>query len=210
MEIVRLLLVDDHQIIREALKSLLEKVREFIVVGEAGNALELHDLVRLTTPHIVCMDIGMPGINGIEATRQLVLAYPSIKVIALSSHSDRRYVMDMMDAGASAYIIKTEAANQLMLAINAVREGRKYLCPLVMETVLDVASHQTQQDQNNRLTKRECQVLELVSQGLTSVEIGKQMFISSSTVEVHRRNIMSKLNLHSIAELTRYALSNFV
>lgn len=208
MEKVRILLVDDHQMFRDALRSLLEKLTNFEVVGETGDTLEVVRLARETSPHIVCMDIGMPGMNGIETTRRLLAACPSVKVIALSTHSDQIYVTDMMNAGASAYVTKAEAADELLRAIGTVRLNRKYLCPDVAEAVTRAMSQQSHTVLPTKLSNRERQVLQLVAEGLTSAMIADRLCIALSTVEVHRRNIMRKLNLHNIADLTRYAISN--
>jgi len=208
MENVRILLVDDHQMFRDALRSLLEKVPNFDVVGETGDAFEVIGLAQKTSPHIVCMDIGMPGMNGIETTRRLMAACPSAKVIALSTYADQSHVMDMMNAGASAYITKAEAANELFRAIGTVRHNRKYLCPDVADAVTGAITQQSHTVLPTKLGSRERQVLQLVAEGLTSSMIADRLCIAPSTVEVHRRNIMRKLNLHNVADLTRYAISN--
>ncbi|HXU93751.1 MAG TPA: response regulator transcription factor [Gallionella sp.] len=202
------MLVDDHKIFRDALRSLLEKMPNLEVVGESGDPFEVVDLARKTSAQIVCMDIAIPGMNGIEITRHLVAACPDVKVIALSSYSDQRYVMDMMNAGASAYITKAEATDELLRAIDALRHNRKYLCPDVMDAVTGAMSLQSHTASSPRLGSRERQVLQLVAEGLTSAMIAEQLYIALSTVEVHRRNIMRKLNLHTVAELTRYAIKN--
>ncbi len=209
MKNIRILLVDDHQMFRNALRNLLEKTAHLNVVGETGNAFEVVDLVRKTSADIVCMDIGMPGMNGIEVTRQLITACPTTKVIALSTYSDQKYVQDMMTAGAAAYVTKVEAADELLRAITAVRQNRSYLCPDVTNTLLgamtEVHEHEVDPSQ---LSKREYQVLSLVAQGHTSNIIAEQLNIAASTVEVHRRNILRKLNLRNVSELTRYAIRN--
>lgn len=207
MENIRILLVDDHQMFRNALRSLLEKTPHLEVVGETGDASEIVSLVRASSADIVCMDIGIPGMNGIEATSQLIAACPTVKVIALSTHSDHKYVQDMMAAGASAYITKVEAADELLRAITAVRQNRKYLCPDVANALIDVINQRQQSDTSN-LTNRERQVLRLVAESHTSSFIADRLNIALSTVEVHRRNILRKLNLHNASELTRYAISN--
>jgi DNA-binding NarL/FixJ family response regulator len=201
MEKVRIFLVDDHQMFRDALRSLLEREPGLQVVGETGDAFEVIGLVRKTSADIVCMDIGMPGMNGIEITRHLIAAFPLIRVVALSTHSDQRYVSDMMNAGACAYVTKAEAADELLRAISAVLDNRKYLCP----DVLNAMSQQTFTPV--KLGSREWQVLQLVAKGLTSAVIGDRLNIAPSTVDVHRRNIMKKLNLHTVADLTRYAIN---
>lgn len=208
MENVHILLVDDHQLFRDALRCLLEKVPNFKVVGETGDAFEVVELVHKTSADIVCMDIGMSGMNGIETTRRLIAVCPDVKVIALSTYSDQRYVKDMMNAGASAYITKVEAADELLRAIKAVRKNQKYLCPDVMDAVIGDINQQFHADNSTKLSNRERQVLQLVAESHTSALIADRLNIAVSTVDVHRRNIMRKLNLHNVAELTRYAISN--
>lgn len=208
MEKVRILLVDDHHLFRDALRSLLEKIDGFEVVGETGDAFEVVGLVRQTSANIVCMDIGMPGMNGIEITRRIIMAYPSVKVIAISTYSEPRYVTDMITAGASAYVTKDEAADELLRAISAVRQNRNYLCPDIADAVTRSMAQHAQVSSSVNLGSRERQVLQLVAEGLTSGMVAERLSIASSTVEVHRRNIMRKLNLHNVADLTRYAISN--
>jgi DNA-binding NarL/FixJ family response regulator len=207
MQNIRILLVDDHQMFRNALRSLLENTVNIEVVGETGDAFEIVSLARKTSADIVCMDIGMPGMNGIEATRKLIGACPNVKVIALSSYSEHKYVQDMMAAGASAYITKVEAADELLRAITAVRQNRKYLCPDVSDALIGAITQRHQSDTSS-LTSRERQVLGLVADGNTSLVIADRLNIALSTVEVHRRNILRKLNLHNASELTRYVMSN--
>lgn len=206
---VRILLVDDHQMFRDALRSLLGKAPDLEVVAETGNGLEVVDLARKTCPDVVCMDIGMPGMNGIEITRCLIAACPDVKVIALSAYSDQRFVVDMMRAGASAYVTKGEAGDELLRAINAVRQNRNYFCPAAANVVAGALSGGGEQGElRAQLGARERQVLQLVAEGYTSLQIAEQLHIAASTVEVHRRNIMRKLNKHSVAELTRYAIQS--
>ena len=207
MQNIRILLVDDHQMFRNALRSLLENTVNIEVVGETGDACEIVSLARKTSADIVCMDIGMSGMNGIEATRKLIGACPTVKVIALSSYSEHKYVQDMMAAGASAYITKVEAADELLRAITAVRQNRKYLCPDVSDALIGAITQRHQTDASS-LTSRERQVLGLVADGNTSLVIADRLNIALSTVEVHRRNILRKLNLHNASELTRYVMSN--
>ena len=207
MQNIRILLVDDHEMFRNALRCLLENTLNIEVVGETGDAFEIVSLARKTSADIVCMDIGMSGMNGIEATRKLIGACPNVKVIALSSYSEHKYVQDMMAAGASAYITKVEAADELLRAITAVRQNRKYLCPDVSDALIGAITQRHQTDASS-LTSRERQVLGLVADGNTSLVIADRLNIALSTVEVHRRNIMRKLNLHNASELTRYVMSN--
>jgi two-component system NarL family response regulator len=206
---LRILLADDHQMFRDALRSLLEGTQNLEVVAETGNGLEVVNLARKSSAHVVCMDIGMPGMNGIEVTRCLIAACPGIKVIALSAYSDQRFVLDMMRAGASAYVTKGEAGEELLRAIKAVRENRHYFCPDVANVVAGVLSDGGEHSRASaHLGARERQVLQLVAEGFTSLQIAEKLHIAASTVEVHRRNIMRKLNMHTVAELTRYAIQS--
>ena len=203
----KILLADDHQIFREALRSLLEKTPDIEVVGEAGNSQELLHIASVLLPDIVCMDIGMPGLNGIDATKQLTLTFPQIQVIALTSHSEPVYVIDMMRAGASAYVTKASGGKELLKAIDAVKHKRQYLSPGIAELVTGAIFQQNERGSTQRLGARERQVLGLVARGYQSQQIAIELGIASSTVDVHRRNIMRKLNLRNAVELTRYAIS---
>jgi DNA-binding NarL/FixJ family response regulator len=205
----RLLLVDDHQMFRDALRSLLDKMPDIQIVGETGNGRDVLQLVATVTPDIVCMDIGLPGINGIEATRQLIAAYPQVKVIALSTHADHIYVTDMMKAGASAYVTKAVGGHELLRAIDAVARNQPYWCPGATEALARTMNAAgAGANAVPELGAREKQVLHLVAEGLSSAEIAGKLNIAPATVDVHRRNIMRKLGLHSAVELTRYAVSH--
>jgi DNA-binding NarL/FixJ family response regulator len=204
----RILLVDDHQMFREALRALLERHTNLEVVAETGDGAEALRLARLIQPDIVLMDIGMPGMNGVETTRQMMAAQPSLKVVALSTYAERRYVLDMLEAGAVAYVTKAEASEELMRAIDAIQRDRSYLCPDVATLITGaITGGEAEVRRQARLGARETQVLLQVARGCTSTEIAAQMSIAPSTVEVHRRNIMRKLDLHSVAELTRFVIS---
>lgn len=207
---VRILLADDHQMFREALRILLERIPDFEIVAETGDGLEVFALARETAPNIVCMDIAMPGLSGVEITRQISAALPLIKVIALSTYSDRGYVADMLNAGAAAYVTKAAAGVELLRAIEAVRRNRSYLCPDATEALKE-AMFSRREERSPAVAKlgaREVQVLQLVAVGLTSSQIARQMGIALSTVEVHRRNIMRKLDVDGVVGLTRYAIRN--
>lgn len=207
---VRILLADDHRMFREALRVLLERNPDFEVVAETGDGLEVFALARETAPNIICMDIDMPGLNGIELTRQIVSKLPLIKVIALSVFSDRGYIADMLNAGASAYVTKAAAGVELLRAIDAVSRNRSYLCPDATDAVKAAMSGRggEKKSPGTKLGPREVQVLKLVAEGFTSLQIAEQLGIALSTVEVHRRNIMRKLNVDSVVGLTRYAIRN--
>ncbi|HEX5804294.1 MAG TPA: response regulator transcription factor [Azospira sp.] len=206
---LRILLADDHQMFRDALHSLLAKSLAVDIVGETGDGLEVVKLARATMPDIVCMDIGMPGMNGIEATRQLLAICPEIKVIAVSAFAEQRYALDMFDAGAAGYVTKSGAGDELLRAIEAVQKNQKYICPSIASIIAGACSSQRdfKPGASQQLGARERQVLQLVAEGHTSLQIANQLHIAHSTVEVHRRNIMRKLDLHSVAELTRYAIN---
>jgi DNA-binding NarL/FixJ family response regulator len=205
---VRIVLADDHTMILAALRSLLEKEVDIAVVGEAGDGPALLELVERTAPDIAVVDVGMPGMNGVEATRRLLAARPVLKVLALSAYSDKRFVLEMLNAGAKGYLIKASAGDELPRAIRAVAQGQTYLCPEVAGAIVDVARDNTSLEGNAaaKLGRREREVLALLAEGMSSSEIAARMHIAASTVEVHRRNIMRKLDLHSVAELTKYAI----
>lgn len=206
---LRILLVDDHKMFRDALRALLEREPGLLVVAEASHGAEALLLTEQCRPDIVCMDIGMPGINGIETTRQLMQAHPLLKVIALSTFAEKSFVLDMLKVGAAAYVTKAEASEELLRAIDAVQRNRSYFCPDVATLIAGSISQQDKADLKPiPLGIRERQVLQLVTQGQTSVSIGNVLKIATSTVEVHRRNIMRKLDLHSVAELTRYVIEH--
>ena len=208
---VRILLADDHQLFRDALHVMLEKETSIQVVAETGDGLEVVDLSQKTLPDVVCMDISMPGMNGIETTRRLLANCPDIKVIGLSAFTDQRYICEMLDAGASGYITKAAAGEQLLRAIRTVLQGQKYLCPDAA-TALSRTQPEKPNPSNTAPTSslgpRERQVLQLVAEGHTSTQIAGHLQMAPSTVEVHRRNIMRKLGLHSVADLTKYAIRN--
>jgi two-component system NarL family response regulator len=179
------------------------------VVAQTGDGLQIIPLALESAPHVVCMDISMPGMNGIEVTRALLRERPLIKVVALSAYTDQNHVLEMLGAGACAYVTKVEAGDELLRAIRAVLCGRRYLCPDVSGVVTDVLKGRQRAPRNSvMLSERERQVLKGVATGFTSGQIAKQLLIAASTVEVHRRNIMRKLDRHSVAELTRYVMDN--
>ena len=205
---MKILLVDDHRMIRDGLRSILEK-EGFELVGEAANGYEAIAAARESAPDVVIMDISMPELNGIDATRRLLAVAPTAKVIALSMNCDRRYVVAMFKAGAVGYVPKTAAADELVQAIRAVANDQKYLSPAIAGVVVDTMMGQTQAPQtapDDPLTQRERQVLQLLAEGLSSKGIASSLGIAVTTVETHRRQIMAKLNLRTTAELTKYAI----
>lgn len=206
---IRVLLVDDHAILREGLSSLLTDQPDVEVVGEASDGRTAIDLVRTQSPDVVVMDVGMPDLNGIDATRRIRTEYPRTRVVALSTHTDKRYVQHMLEAGACGYVLKIAAYDELLRAVRAASLGRTYLSSEIAGGVVETALHgRTGVDGTAgvKLGTREREVLQLVAEGKTSAEAAKAMHISMKTVESHRRNIVLKLGLHGTAELTKYAI----
>ena len=206
---IRILLADDHKIVRDGLRTLLEQQSDMEVVGEAEDGRTTVQRVREQSPDVVIMDIAMPDLNGIEATRQILSDSPGVKVIALSMLSERQFVVNMLKAGASGYMLKDCAFEELALAIRTVVANHPYLSPQITGIVIeDYMSrlHDTEASGSPVLTNREREVLQLLSEGHTVREIASQLHVSVKTVETHRQQIMHKLNIHTVAELTKYAL----
>ncbi|TAN47943.1 MAG: response regulator transcription factor [Methylococcaceae bacterium] len=202
---IKVLLADDHRIIRESLRALLENEADISIVAEAGNGIEALQLADQHNPHVVLMDISMPVLNGIDATKQLLDKHAGIKVIALSAHDDQRYLVRMIKAGTSGYIIKSNASAELLRAIRAVHNNQTYFCAEVSSALAE-ATNRHPSLAAPPLGRREEEVLKLLAEGMHAPEIGSHLHIAPSTVEVHRRNIMLKLGLHNIVELTKYAI----
>ena len=203
---IRVLLVDDHGLMREGLRSILERESDVEVVGEAASGRAAVELARTLEPDVVIMDVAMKDSNGIEATRQLRSAQPNIKVIALSSHSDSRYVSAMLDAGACGYVLKANAYDELRRALVAAKQDKSYLSPDVTESVVGRRGERELDPSHASLSPREKEVLQLLAEGLSSPQIAKRLYIATSTVESHRRSVMRKLRIHSVADLTKYAI----
>jgi len=206
---IKVLLVDDHAMIREGLRSLLDKQPGMEVIADADDGRKAIELVREHLPDIIVMDITMRGLNGIEATRQITQEFPSVKVIALSIHSKRRYVTDMLSAGASGYVLKECLFDELVQAIQAVVTGGRYLSPRITDVVVDDYVRRLSTIDNSpleTLTSRQREVLQLVAEGKSTKQIALELHVSTKTIEANRRQIMDKLDIHSIAELTKYAV----
>ncbi|TET32448.1 MAG: response regulator transcription factor [Planctomycetota bacterium] len=205
----RVLLADDHTIMRAGLRNLLERQSDMEVIGEAGNGREAVKLARELSPDVIVMDISMPELNGIEATRQIINATPSAKILILSVHSDERFVANVLAAGAAGYLLKNCAIDELVLAIQTVCENQTYLSTKITDVLVkDYVKQLTGADSRTRpgLSPRECEVLQLLAEGKTTKQIAASLYLSPKTVESHRRQVMEKLDIHSIAELTKYAI----
>ena len=208
---IRVMLVDDHTIFRSGLRAILENQSSIEVVGEAENGWKAIEMVKEYAPHLVIMDIGMAELNGIEATRKIRSESPGVKILALSMHSDKRYVLTMLKAGASGYLLKNCAIKELTRAIDTIMAKQIYLSPSISKMVLDelLLTANGADDKylgNPDLTPREREVLQLLAEGKSTKQIASQLHISVSTAETHRRQMMEKLDLHSVAELTKFAI----
>lgn len=206
---IRVLLADDHKIVRDGLRALIEQQADIAVVAEAEDGRTAVGLVQDLSPDVVVMDIGMPDLNGIEATRQIIAKTSDVKVIALSMHSDRRFVAGMLGAGASGYLLKDSAFEELADAIRLVFADQTYLSPGITGVVIEDYVHHASAAEDTvlaTLTAREREVLQLLAEGRSTKQIASDLKVSVKTVETHRQNVMKKLNLHSIADLTKYAI----
>jgi DNA-binding NarL/FixJ family response regulator len=206
---MRILIADDHGIVREGLRSLIEKEPDMKVVGEAKDGMETVELARQLSPDIIIMDVSMPNLNGIEATRQILSENPKIKVIVLSIHVERRIVKEILGAGAAGYVLKTYLFEELSRALRSVLVNGYYLSPKVTNIVVgeyldDSASMQAGDKVN--LTSREREILQLIAEGKTSKQIALISHISPKTVETHRRKLLDKIEASGVAELTKYAI----
>ena len=204
---IRILLADDHAVVRQGFKMILGAQPDFEIVGEAGNGREAIELAETLGPDVVVMDVAMPELNGIEATRRLCAASPRTRVLALSMHKDSVYVREILRAGARGYLLKDAIDRDLLDAVRAIARGDGYISPAVSEAVLtDYRKHVT--NPIDMLTTREREVLQLIAEGKTNKEIANHLGLSVYTVDAHRGRIMEKLNLHSTGELVRFAVRN--
>ncbi len=207
---IRIIIADDHSLFREGLKSLLQEDPRIKIIGEAGDGRTAVRLCKDLAPDIVIMDVSMPELNGIEATRQIKADHPDSRVVAVSMHSSKRFVIDMLQAGASGYLLKDCAFQELTLAISAVSSGQVYLSPAITSIVVEKISGVPEINTNAdlKLTPREREVLQLLAEGKKSSEVANRLHLSVKTVQTHRRNLMEKLGLHNLADLTKFAIRN--
>jgi two-component system, NarL family, response regulator NreC len=204
---IRILLADDHALVRQGFRMILAAQPDMQIVGEAGNGREAVELAEKLKPDVVVMDVAMPDLNGIEATRRLIASTPRARVLALSMHKDSVYVREILRAGARGYLLKDSVDSDLLSAVRAVAKGDGYLSPGVSDAVLtDYRRHVT--DPLDLLTSREREVLQMIAEGKTNKEIATSLELRVYTVEAHRGRVMEKLNLHSTGELVRFALRN--
>ncbi|NCC50475.1 MAG: response regulator transcription factor [Spartobacteria bacterium] len=207
---IRIIIADDHDMMRAALKSLVQNDERITIVGEAANGVQTIRLAAKLRPHVVVMDVSMPDMNGIEATRAIVKDNPMTRVVALSGHAGGDFVREMLTAGASAYVIKKCAYEELSRAIRETVAGRKYLSAEVTRGIVDgfveLSASESRHPAFLALTTRERETLQRLTEGHSTKEIAGSLGVSVKTIETHRRNIMEKLNVFSVAELTKYAL----
>jgi len=206
----KLLLVDDHAVVRSGLRMLLDGQKEMEIVGEAGTASEAISAVSTLKPDVVLMDIGLPDMSGIDATKEVKRLWPEVAVVALTIHEDQEYFFKMLEAGASGYVPKRAAPEELITAIHVAASGEVYLYPslakLLVKDYLTLEPVESNEQNLNDLTAREQEVLTLLADGDSNAEIAEKLSISPKTVSRHRENIMRKLNLHSRTELVKYAI----
>lgn len=205
---IRVFLADDHSIIRDGIRSLLEKEKDFTVAGEADNGRDAVLQIIKLKPDVVLMDIAMPNLNGVDATRQLIAQQPRLRIVVLSMHSDKRFVVEMLKAGAMGYLEKNCAFKNLISAIRTVTEGQVYLSPEIAGVIAGTFRQQKLPAtvKEPELSPKEREVLQLLAEGNSSKEIAYQLGVSSKTVDTHRQHIMDKLGMRSIANLTKYAI----
>ncbi len=210
MKKIRVLVADDHHIVRAGVRLMLNAQEDIEVVGEASDGQEALDLVAKLEPDVVLMDIAMPNLNGLEATRRIKESHPRVQVLALTMHDNEEYFFRLLRAGGSGYLLKKAAPTELVEAIRSVCHGGAYLFPSVARTLVDDYLHRVasgeEQASYDGLTDREREVLRLIAQGKTTPEIGRSLYLSPHTVQTHRDHIMEKLNLHTKAELIKYAI----
>src|SRR5438874_1897284 len=212
MQKITVILADDHTVVRQGLRALLVSEGDIEIVGEADNGRQAVQMVKKFLPDVVVMDIAMPVLNGLEATRQIVRTVPSTKVVVLSSYSDDDYAQQLTEAGAAGYLVKQTAANDLLKAIREAHKGNAYFSPAIAKRLRDhcrqaFSSGQTIRRRSDYLTTREAEVLQLIAEGRANKQIAAELCISIKTVEKHRQQVMNKLGIHDVAGLTRHAIA---
>ncbi len=214
MELIRVLLIDDHELVRSGIKALLEKSEDIRVVGEAGEGHEALACIRETNPDVVLLDISLPGLNGLEVAAKARKESPRLRIVFLSMHSNEEYVLQALKIGASGYVLKQSSTRELELAVRSAKKGETFLSPAISNTV--VSDYMARLKGGNVrkpganpyevLTSRQREILQLIAEGFSSKEIAQKLGLSINTIEVHRANLMDRLNIHDIAGLVRYAI----
>jgi DNA-binding NarL/FixJ family response regulator len=208
--VIRIVLADDHRVVRQGLKVLLETEPDFTVAGEAGDGMEAIAAVEREQPDVLVLDLGMPGLNGLDVLHEVIRRMPRTRVVVLSMHAAAAYVLDALRKGAHGYVVKGASAEHLVEAVRRVASGRRYLCPSLsdpaVEAYLERGGAEEALDPYDTLTTRERQVLRMAAEGLSNAQMGEWLFISPRTVETHRANLMRKLGLRNETALIRYAL----
>ena len=209
---IKVFLADDHAVVRDGLRLLLESQRDISVVGEAADGRQAVQRTKGSCPDVILMDIAMPELNGIDATKQIIRSCPSAKIIILSMHASNEHIFHAFRAGAKGYLLKESAGSEVINAVRAVHAGRRYLCQRISETVIDDYIHQREaasvQSPVERLSSREREILQLVVEGKTSVEIAQMLFLSPKSVETYRSRIMDKLDIRDIPGLVKFAIQH--
>lgn len=212
MSAIGILIADDHDVVRRGMRALIESQSEWRVTGEAANGREAVQLAKRLKPDVVVLDINMPELSGLEATRQIMKALPRTQIIILSVNESEDVIREVLDAGARGYVLKTDTGRDLVAAVGAVIKHKSFFTTKVADMVLggylDRKSHAVSIEPRNALTMREREILQLLAEGLTNKEVAAKLGISPKTAEAHRVNIMNKLNVHSIVELLRFAIRN--
>ncbi len=210
MSRIKVLLAEDHTIVRKGIRSLLDDEPEIEVVGEAADGREAVEKVERFSPDVVLMDVSMPTLNGLEASRQIIKRFSTVKVLILTMHTNEEYVLQFLRAGASGYLLKQSAPTELVSAIQAVYRGDSFLSPAISKTIIEEyirhAEAATPPDSYEKLTEREREVLQLLAEGFSTQQIARELHISNKTVRVHRTHLMEKLDLNNMTELTKYAI----
>ena len=206
MNPIRVLIVEDHGLVRAGFCALLEAIDDITVVGQAGDGHSAIESIGRLHPRVVLMDISMPGMNGLEATRRIVAENPAVRVVVLSMHAGEEYVLQALQAGARGYLIKDAATVELALAVRAVAQGQTYLSPQVSQPVIDAYRRRQQDAAKDPLTPRQREILQLIAEGQTTKDIARRLNLSIKTVDTHRTQLMDRLGIHDIAGLVRYAI----
>ena len=212
MKKIKILFADDHAIVRDGLRLLFKSDSQFTIVGEAANGIEVLDLLNKSKPDIAVLDISMPKLNGIETTKIIKEKYPGIRILILTIHENEEYIQQMLLAGADGYVVKNAEKKEIFDAVRAVANNETYFSPGVSKVLLEGLIKRTREKENvetdiyNKLTRREIEVLRLIAEGFTSKEISQKLFLSISTVNSHRMNMMKKLDIHDSTSLVKYAI----